>query len=196
MERFRLVRGSDMIGIVTHTSDERVDGGGWDVGWLEPAPGYEAIRHLFEEEQCLFDEAVVAEVQTAGDQHSPEWVRLLDTAADLQREIMQPGVWLVSLADGRRREVGELHIDGGKATASRAAAKSSCSPSGSAHCARRTAGCSSQCTTGARYFSGSRLSSDEFAVLLLRLADGDEAGVAVAPAAVVERHHEVPGLGP
>jgi hypothetical protein len=40
------------------------------------------------------------------------WLREL--ASGLQLEIIRPGVWLVSLTDGRRIELGELHADDNK----------------------------------------------------------------------------------
>jgi hypothetical protein len=107
MHQFRLVRGNVPLGVVTHAPDERIDGSPWDIGAFEPSPDFESVRPLFEQEQRLLDESVRTEDPPASD-------RLLESASGLQRQILQPGVCLVSLADGRRLDVEELHIEAGR----------------------------------------------------------------------------------
>ena len=115
MERFQLTRANTVLGVVTHAPEERVDGGTpWDVGWLEPAPEFDAVRQLFEREQQLFDEAVRLEVEVGDSGSTTEPARLLDQAAELQREIMRPGVQFVYLSNGKRFDVDELHVQGAK----------------------------------------------------------------------------------
>jgi hypothetical protein len=114
MDRLQLIRADTVLGVVTHAPEERVDGGPWDVGWLEPAPEYEAVRQLFEREQQLFDEYVRLEMEVGNSGSATEATCLLDQAAELQREIMRPGVQFVDLPNGRRSDVTELHIEGAK----------------------------------------------------------------------------------
>jgi hypothetical protein len=115
MERLRLIRGEALLGVVTHAPEEWIDGGApWDVGWLESAPDFDGVRHLFEREQQLFDKAVQFEMETGAKGPSSEPARLLEQAATLQRIIMAPGVRLIYLSSGRQIEVDELHIEGAK----------------------------------------------------------------------------------
>jgi hypothetical protein len=114
-ERFRLIRGDAVLGFVTHTPEERIDGGAsWDIGLLETVPEFEVVRHLFEQEQRLLDEVVRLEIEMGANGPTTESTRLMEQAAGLQREIMKPGVRLVNLSDGRQIEVGELHVEGVK----------------------------------------------------------------------------------
>jgi len=115
MEKFQFTRANTVLGVVVHAPEERIHGcAPWDVGWLEAAPEFEAVRHLFEREQRLFDEAVRLEMDVGNSDSTTEAARLLDQAAELQREIMRPGVQFVDLSDGRRFDVEELHIQGAK----------------------------------------------------------------------------------
>src|SRR5262245_19332434 len=114
MSQFRLIRGEDVLGIVTLTPDERVDGSPWDVGGLEPAAAFEAVRGLFEDEQRLFEWAMECEADPDAQAGARRSAWLLDLAAGLQGEIMRPGMWLVALSDGRRERVDELHVEAGR----------------------------------------------------------------------------------
>jgi hypothetical protein len=114
MEQFRLIRGEDVLGVVTLTPDERVDGAAWDVGRLEPVAGFETARGLFEDEQRLFEWAMRCEADPDTQAGARRSAWLLDLAAGLQSEIMRPGVWLVALSDGRREQVDELHVEARK----------------------------------------------------------------------------------
>jgi hypothetical protein len=114
MEQFQLFRGGVVLGVVTLAPDERVNGGTWDVGWLVPSSAFEGIRQQFDSEQQLLKWAVRSEEdpdREKGKRRS-EW--LLDLAAGVQREIMHPGIWIVSLADARRINASELHVEAGK----------------------------------------------------------------------------------
>ena len=115
MEIFQLIRGEVILGVVTLSPDDRIAGGApWDVGWLQTAPGFEVVRHLFEREQRAFDDAMRLETEPGADGQTSESARLLEQATELQREIMTPGVRLVCLSDGRKLPVEELHVDGAK----------------------------------------------------------------------------------
>jgi hypothetical protein len=114
MERLRLVRGGAVLGVVVHAPEERIDGACWDVGWLEPEPPFEAVRHLFERELQLLDRSVQLELEAGSNGPASEVTCLREQAAALQREIVGPGVRLVCLPSGRQREVDELHVEGAK----------------------------------------------------------------------------------
>lgn len=114
MVRFRLIRGDTVLGVVTLAPEERIDGARWDVGWIETSPGFEEARHLFEREQQLLDQAVKLEVETGANALTTESAFLLGQAGEVQREIMEPGVLLVDLSDGKQDNVDELHIEGAK----------------------------------------------------------------------------------
>ena len=107
MDQFHLIRGGIDLGVVTYDPDQQVDGSRFEIGWLEPSKEFEAVRELFDREQRLQDQATRVEVQ-AGQANSST---LLKLAADLQREIMRPGVWLISFANGKQHNVDELHIE-------------------------------------------------------------------------------------
>jgi hypothetical protein len=106
MDQFHLIRGGTDLGVVTYDPDQQVDGSLFEVGWLEPSVEFEAVRQLFEREQHLQDEATRVEVQAEQANSST----LLKLAADLQREIMRPGVWLISFTNGKQHNIAELHI--------------------------------------------------------------------------------------
>jgi hypothetical protein len=113
MERFRLIRGDAILGVVTRTPEDRIDGGApWEVGRLESAPEFEAVRDLFAQEQQLLDEVVRIEMGAGAGGLNGEPARLLEQAAGLQRKIMEPGVRLVHLLSGEPTEVDELHVHG------------------------------------------------------------------------------------
>jgi hypothetical protein len=114
MLRFRLIRGDAILGVVTHAREERIDGARWDVGWIESAPDFEEVRRLFEQEQQLLDQAVKLEVETGANAPTIESAFLLKQAGEVQREIMEPGVLLVDLSNGKEDSVDELHIEGSK----------------------------------------------------------------------------------
>jgi hypothetical protein len=108
VERFRLERGGVLLGVVTRGEWDGQQGSWQDWGWLEPAQGAEAAIELLAAECRLHDEAV--RLHLAGsDSAGP-----LAEAARLQTEFMGPGVVLVSLADGTRSILDELHTEAGR----------------------------------------------------------------------------------
>jgi hypothetical protein len=108
MERYQLERGGVPLGVVTRGAWDGHQGSWHDWGWLESAQGSEAALGLLAAECRLHDEAVRLEL-VGGDSAGP-----LVEAARLQAEFMGPGVVLVSLADGARSALGELHTEGGR----------------------------------------------------------------------------------
>jgi hypothetical protein len=112
--RFHLYRGGVLLGIVAHTPDERVDGGGWDVGRLVPTPAFESVRPFLQSEQLPLDGVMESEADADHDNGMRRSEQLLELAGGLQHEIVRPGIWLVSMTDGHRMNVGELHVEADK----------------------------------------------------------------------------------
>jgi len=110
MERFQIFGGGVGIGIVTHAPSEWVDGSCWEVGWLEPTPEFESIRPHFDQEQLMMDWAVRSEEDPDRSKGEARSAWVLGLASGLQREIIEPGVWFVSLSSGRQNLVAELHV--------------------------------------------------------------------------------------
>jgi len=108
MERYRLERGGELLGFVTRGEWDGFQGSWHDWGWLEPAPDSDAVIELLAGECRLHDEAVRLEL-AGGDPAD-----LLREAERLQAEFMEPGVTLVSLADGARLKLDEMHFDAGR----------------------------------------------------------------------------------
>ena len=107
MDQFHLIRGGVNLGVVTYDPDQQVDGSQFEIGWLEPSEEFEAVRQLFEREQRLQDQAARVEVQAEQANSST----LQKLAADVQREIMRPGVWIISFANGKQHNLEEVHIE-------------------------------------------------------------------------------------
>jgi hypothetical protein len=108
VERYRLERGGVLLGIVTRGEWDGHQASWHDWGWLEPAPGADAALDLLAAECTLHDEAVQLEL-AGGD---PAY--LLAKAAQLQVEFNGPGIVMVSLADGTRSSLDELHAEAGR----------------------------------------------------------------------------------
>jgi hypothetical protein len=107
-ERFRLERGGVVLGVVTRGVWDGHQGSWRDWGWLEPSADFAAAGDLLARECRLQDEAVQLELAD-GDSSAP-----VAEAARLQAELMRPGVVLVSLSDGARWVLEELHTDAGR----------------------------------------------------------------------------------
>ncbi len=105
----RLVRGGEELGVVTHDLGD----GPWNVGHLEPAPGYTAARPLFEREQRVFDRLLEIELAPGyGTDLAAEAARLRLEAELVQGEILMPGVQMVLLDNSEVYLVDELHLEG------------------------------------------------------------------------------------
>lgn len=107
MDQFHLIRGGTDLGVLTYDPTQQVDGSRFEIGWLEPSKEFEAVRQLFEREQRLQDQAKRVEEQPGLANSSTP----LNLAAEVQREIMRPGVWLISFANGKQHNVAEFHIE-------------------------------------------------------------------------------------
>jgi hypothetical protein len=94
------------LGVVIRGAWDGQQGSWHDWGWLEPVEGTEAALELLAAESRLHDEAV--RVELAGS----DAVGPLADADRLQAEFMAPGVVLVSLLDGARSALAELHAEG------------------------------------------------------------------------------------
>jgi hypothetical protein len=105
MEQYTLERARVPLGLVTRGAWDRHQGSWHDWGWLEPAQGSETALGLLAAECRLHDEAVQLEL-AGSDSAGP-----LAEAALLQAEFMRPGVVLVSLVDGSREVLEELHTE-------------------------------------------------------------------------------------
>jgi hypothetical protein len=103
VEQYRLERGGVVLGVVTRGDWDGNQGSWHDWGWLETAPGSDAAIELLTSECRLNDEAM--RLEQAGD----DPVVQLAEAARLQKDFMRPGVVLVSLEDGARFAVEEMH---------------------------------------------------------------------------------------
>jgi hypothetical protein len=106
LERYSLERGGVSLGVVTRGDWDGHQGSWHDWGWLESAQGSEAALGLLAAECRLHDEAV--QLHLAGNDSTGP----LTEAARLQAEFMGPGVVLVSLVDGGRLVLDELHTEG------------------------------------------------------------------------------------
>jgi hypothetical protein len=106
VERYTLERGGVRLGVVTRGAWDGHQGSWHDWGWLEPAQGSEAALAVLAAECRLHDEAVRLDL-AGSDSAGP-----LTEAARLQAEFMGPGVVLVSLSDGARWVLQELHTEG------------------------------------------------------------------------------------
>ncbi len=113
MKKFQLFRGDDLLGIVTHAPEERIDGGHpWDVGWLESAPRFAVVRELFEQERRHIDAAI--DLESKAGSPTVASAALLGRAAEIQRAIVEPGLRLLDLAHGKSFDVIEIHMEGSK----------------------------------------------------------------------------------
>ena len=108
MEQYQLERGGVVLGVVTRGEWDGHQASWHDWGWLEPSANYDVVRTLLDEECRLHDEVVRLE-QEGGDSSV-----LLAEAARLQADFMRPGVVLVSLADGARFSLDEVHAEAGR----------------------------------------------------------------------------------
>jgi hypothetical protein len=105
VERYRLERGGVVLGIVTLGEWDGQQGSWHNWGCLEPPGGSDAAIELLSTECRMHDEAMQLEL-AGGDPTGP-----LHEATRLQAEFMAPGVALVSLADGTRSAVDEMHTE-------------------------------------------------------------------------------------
>jgi hypothetical protein len=103
-----LERGGVLLGIVTRGEWDGHQASWHDWGWLEPVPDATAALDLLTAECRLHDEAVRLEL-AGGDAAS-----LLAEAAQIQAEFIAAGLVLVSLADGTRSSLDELHAEAGR----------------------------------------------------------------------------------
>jgi hypothetical protein len=108
VERYRLERGGEVLGVVTRGEWDGHQGSWHDWGCLEPAPGAGGALELLAAACRLHDEGVRLEL-AGGDPAGP-----LAEAARLQAEFMEPGVVLVSLADGARSALDAVHTEAGR----------------------------------------------------------------------------------
>lgn len=105
MKRYRLERGDEVLGVITCGEWDGHQGSWHDWGLLELAPGSISAIELLANECHLHDEAARLELD-GGDPAG-----LLAEADRLQAEFMGPGVVLVSLVDGVRLALAELHTE-------------------------------------------------------------------------------------
>lgn len=108
LARYALERDGVTLGVVTRGPWDRNQGSWREWGWLEPTEGSEAAVRLLEEADGLFGEAL--RLREGGADSAPALAR----ADRIQAEFMGPGVALVSLADGERRALEELHLTQGR----------------------------------------------------------------------------------
>ena len=91
--RFELLRGSDVLGVVTLDAGE--SDFPWFVGWLAPSPAYAAVEALFAEMSSLLEDD-----------------GFTDDSGELHEQVMGPGVWMRSLSDGELTEVAGISVEG------------------------------------------------------------------------------------
>ena len=100
----RVLRGGVILGVITHYPADT--DGCCELGEIDPSPGFDAVRGLFEQEERLLSELVAAGSGSAAE------AKLLAAVAEVQRAIVGPGVQMVRLDDGQVYEVSELHAVG------------------------------------------------------------------------------------
>ena len=91
--RFELLRGGEVLGVVTLDASE--SDFPWFVGWLEPSPAYAAVEPLFAEMSGLLEDD-----------------GFTDESGELHEQIMAPGIWMRFLPDGELSEVVGISIEG------------------------------------------------------------------------------------
>jgi hypothetical protein len=92
MERFELLRGETILGVVT--LDPAECDFPWRGGWLEPAPCFSEVEPLFQESERLLE----------GEDFGNTWEEVFE-------QIIRPGIHLGPLTGGARQEVGGIRID-------------------------------------------------------------------------------------
>ncbi|MBY0526041.1 MAG: hypothetical protein K2R98_21785 [Gemmataceae bacterium] len=105
--KFQLIRGSTLLGVVTHDSEAGQHP--WDVGWLEPSSEFDAVSELFVREQQYFDRLVEMELSPVATLADTKVV-LVAQAQALQIEIMRLGVRMSALEADWTQDVTEIHI--------------------------------------------------------------------------------------
>ncbi len=104
-ERYALDRGDTTLGVVTRGPWDGHQGSWRDWGWLEPDGESRPAIGFLEEEEHLLREVMRLEAERL------DSAPVLARAERLQAEFMEPGVELLSLADGKRWGLIEFHLD-------------------------------------------------------------------------------------
>jgi hypothetical protein len=108
LEHYELVRGGGTLGVVIRGPWDGNQGSWPEWGWLEPAEAFQVPGRLLGEEEALFEEVMRSATERL------DYAPVVAQADRIQAEFMEPGVELVSLADGSRWTLEEFHLDKGR----------------------------------------------------------------------------------